>query len=242
MGRFRRVADRVRPHVQRRGWDVLRYPGINFDHARSRVLERLRVDLVVDVGANTGQYAKRLRAHGYRGKILSFEPMSREYSELVAATVSDRGWTAERLGLGAEAGELQINIAGNSISSSLLPMLARHEACAPDSRYVGTEMVPVARLDEVAREAVTEASAPHLKIDTQGYEASVLDGATALLDLIISVELEMSLVPLYDGQELLGEMLERLTRQGFSLRTLSPGLVDSETGETLQIDGIFVRP
>jgi len=62
------------------------------------------------------------------------------------------------------------------------------------------------------------------------------------LDLIISVELEMSLVPLYDGQELLGEMLERLTRQGFSLRTLSPGLVDSETGETLQIDGIFVRP
>jgi len=206
------------------------------------VLERLRVDLVVDVGANTGQYAKRLRGHGYQGKILSFEPMSREYSELVAATVSDRGWTAERLGLGAEAGELQINIAGNSISSSMLPMLPRHEAYSPRSQYVDSEMVPVARLDEVAREAVAGASAPHLKIDTQGYEASVLDGATALLDLIISVELEMSLVPLYDGQELLGEMLERLTRRGFSLRTLSPGLVDSETGETLQIDGIFVRP
>jgi FkbM family methyltransferase len=206
------------------------------------VLERLRVDLVVDVGANTGQYAKRLRAHGYQGKILSFEPMSREYSELVAATVSDRSWTAERLGLGAEAGELQIIIAGNSISSSMLPMLARHEVSAPDSQYVGSEMVPVARLDEVAREAVAEASAPHLKIDTQVYEASVLDGATALLDLIVSVELEMSLVPLYEGQELLGEMWERMIRQGFSLSTLSPGMMDSESGETLQIDGIFVRP
>lgn len=239
MNRFSQVLARVRPAVQRHGWDVVRYPGSDFAYMRSRFLERSGVDLVIDVGANTGQYGRLIRDHGYRASILSFEPMSHEFVELSMHAAKDDAWTAHRLALGSDNDELPINIAGNSISSSLLPMLPRHVDFASHSAYVDVESVAVRRLDEVARDRVASARAPYLKIDTQGFEIPVLEGASESLPRMAGVELEMSLVPLYEGQGLLEDVLERMRGAGFVLHALSPGLVDSDTGETLQVDGIF---
>lgn len=231
----------ARRRVRRAGWDVVRYPGSHPGHRRALLLHAQRTDLVVDVGANTGQYGRDLRWFGYTGQILSFEPMRDAYADLLVHARRDGRWDAVRSALGTESGEVTINVAGNSISSSLLPMLDKHADVAPHSRYVATECVPLARLDEVAREQVTAASRPFLKVDTQGYEAAVLDGAAGILDRFVAVELEMSLAPLYGGQMLMLETVDRMRESGFRLAGLSSGLWDDESGETLQADGIFLR-
>jgi FkbM family methyltransferase len=239
--RAKHVLQRARPFVRRRGWDVVRYPGRDFAHARSRMLRHLGIDLVLDVGANVGQYGRLLRSHGYGAQILSFEPMSREYAELARTAAADGNWRTVRSALGSESAELEIHIAGNSISSSLLPMLDRHTQVAPRSAYVGSEKVPCARLDSLVAQELQKAHAAYLKVDTQGFEAQVLEGAAGVIDELAGVELEMSLTPLYGGQELFPDMLARMAAHGFRLATVAPGLFDRENGETLQVDGIFIR-
>jgi FkbM family methyltransferase len=242
MTKLPRATSAVRTLLRGRGWDVVRYPGgRNPDHLRGVLLRRLGVDLVVDVGANVGQYGQSLRDWGYRGGILSFEPMRDEYTALQRLARADGRWDCVHSAVGAEAGEQTIHVAANSISSSLLPMLERHVTTAPGSAYVGDQRVPVVRLDEAAAQAVSAARHPFLKVDTQGYEEAVLEGAGELLGRFVGVELEMSLQPLYDGQQLMPQMMERMGDLGLRLARLSPGLTDAATGETLQVDGIFVR-
>lgn len=237
MGRLKNAMKQARPALRRMGYDVVRWHG----HMRSRILDGLSADLVLDVGANVGQYGQELRSSGYSGDILSYEPLTDAYRLLSEAAMRDDRWQVTQTAVGAQRGELEINISGNSFSSSLLPMLKRHADAAPESTYVGTETVRVERLDVlVDRNALAERR-PFLKIDTQGYEGFVLDGAEAVLDCIIGLELEMSLVPLYEGQMLMPETIARLADAGFRLAEIFPFFSDPNSGETLQVDGIFTR-
>lgn len=231
----------LRPFARRMGWDIIRYPAGLPPARRQRLLSGHGVDLVVDVGANVGQYGKELRAHGYAGRILSFEPMADAFTELAAVSQRDGSWEAVKSAVGTQSGEITINISGNSISSSALPMLERHARVAPASQYIGAEVAPIDRLDVLAGDVIRGSSHPFLKIDTQGYEGAVLDGAEMVLDELVGVEIEMSLTPLYEGQMLLVEAIQRMESHGFRLAGLSTGLTDMKSGETLQADGVFVR-
>ena len=96
-------------------------------------------------------------------------------------------------------------------------------------------------LDSVAFSYVRQASSVLLKIDAQGYEDRVLAGAHNVLDRIRSIQIELSLVPLYEGQVLFDEIRRRLGSLGYELSAMFPVYVDEMTGQTLQIDGLFVR-
>jgi len=199
------------------------------------------VDLVVDVGANAGQYASELREYGYTGKILSLEPTAGAFSTLAREAARDTDWTAVRAAAGVETGTIAMNVARNSVSSSIRPMLDRHVSAAPESETTSTESVPIDRLDSLAREQVDVAGAPFLKIDTQGYEREVLEGASALLPRFVGIEIELSLSELYEGQRLWMDQVRFLEGAGFRLAGVSSGFWDEATGETLQVDGLFVR-
>jgi FkbM family methyltransferase len=205
-------------------------------------LRKFKIDLVLDVGANTGQFGSEIRYYGYTGKIVSFEPLSHAYSNLVRTIAGDPQWEAHPpCALGNENGETMINIAGNSQSSSILPMLETHRNAAPESAYKGTERVAIKTLDFVVGEYVKDARAPFLKIDTQGYEWQVLDGARETLPHIKGLLVELSLVPLYEGQYSWRELIDRLKDEGFALWALRPGFIDQRQGRTLQVDGVFYR-
>lgn len=241
MGRLKQAAKHARPWVRDHGYDVVRFPAGQLGHRRSLLMRRLGTDLVVDVGANVGQYGRELRQFGYRGRILSFEPMSDAFASLAAVAAADGAWDVVRSAVGVESGEVTINVAGNSISSSILPMSERHQHAAAVSVYEGTETVPIDRLDRLAAAAVGSAASPLLKIDTQGYESIVLDSASGVLDSISALELELSLVELYAGQELMPAMLSRVEDLGFRLAVMESGFWDRATGETLQINAVFTR-
>lgn len=208
---------------------------------RKQLFEVHGVNLVLDVGANTGQYSHGLRSGGYRGKIVSFEPLQLAFANLQRRAQRDPLWDAMELALGEVDRIATMNIAGNSVSSSVLAMENRHVDAAPTSSYVGTCEVTMARLDSIAPSILADDARIHLKLDVQGYEFQVLQGAKSSLERITSVETEMSLVPLYQGQALMPAIIGHLQGEGFKLVWLERGFLDPRTGYMLQADGLFLR-
>jgi FkbM family methyltransferase len=205
-------------------------------------LRKFEIDLVLDVGANKGRFASEIRHCGYTGRIVSFEPLSKEHGELRQSSAEDHLWDVyPRCALGDHDGEVEINIAGNSESSSILPMLEAHLSAAPESAYEGKEIAPIKTLDAVAGQYLKDAQAPFLKIDTQGFDWLVLDGARDTLPQIKGILVELSLVPLYGGQHLWREVIDRLEAEGFTLWAFTPAFSDQASGRSLQVDGIFYR-
>ncbi len=204
------------------------------------LLRQEKINLVLDVGANLGQFVDELWAAGYTGQVVSFEPLASAHAQLVDKARRYPNWTiADRTAVGARTGAVDINISGNSVSSSVLPMLPSHSRAEPHSAYVGTETVPMHRLDDLYSLSATDRAV--LKIDVQGYEKEVLQGATEVLASCRAVITEMSLVPLYESQVLARELWDFLVEQGFEAWSVEPGFRDPITGRLLQLDGIFVR-
>jgi FkbM family methyltransferase len=225
------------------GVELRRHDVAYSEHARFfQLLRTKQIDLVLDVGANGGEYGEWLRAGGYRGAILSFEPLAAAYAQLERAAAAHPPWQlAPRAAVGAADGTIEINVAGNSVSSSILPMERKHLDAAPESRFVAVEKVPLMRLDGFSHPSLDAGRAILLKIDTQGYEMPVLEGAERLLERVTGVQIELSLTPLYAGQALYRTVLDWLAARGFGLWGVMPGFVDRESGRLLQLDGLLFR-
>lgn len=230
----------VKAAARRAGVELLRFnPTNSLDAARPLLLREQRVDLVVDVGANSGQWATELRAEGYAGPIVSFEPFADACEQLRAGAASDPAWTVHRVALSDYEGEAQLHVADNEgASSSLLAMAEAHRRAAPNAGYVAVETVTTTTLDAVD---LPPGERLMLKLDVQGAERAVLDGAERTLPRVRAVECELSLVELYEGQALMGELVDRLAAAGLVLWGLRPTFADPSSGRLLQVDGLFAR-
>jgi len=225
------------------GYDVVPFgPDRHYLARRRHLIRQAAIDVVLDVGANTGQFATELREDiGFRGDIVSFEPLTSAFRVLEQRSGSDPKWRAVQCALGDEDGTAEIQVAGNSYSSSLLKMLPAHIEAAPESAYQGREQIMTRRLDTILESCCDINSNIYLKIDVQGFERRVIKGAEASLPRIKAIQLEMSLTPLYEGESPFGEMHELLQSRGFNLYSLEPGFANRKTGQLLQVDGIYVR-
>lgn len=240
---LREIKKLVKNLLQACGWSLRRYnASADLDLQLLAAMNYVQTDIVFDIGANAGQFAQQLRSVGFSETIISFEPLSIAHAQLTARSARDAAWLAHpRSAVGDDDGEIDINIAGNSVSSSVLPMLDAHSSAAPGSAYVSSELTPLVRLDTVARQYLNASSRPFIKIDTQGFEWQVLDGAAHTLKQAHGVLLELSLMPLYDGQKLWLEMVQRMELEGFTLWAIQKGFTDPQTGRSLQADAIFLR-
>jgi FkbM family methyltransferase len=233
------IKHQIRRLLWKFGYDITR------SHPIARAQQLLRsyaIDTVLDIGANSGQFAEYLRKDlGYTKRILSFEPLSSAFSLLKAKTDNDPYWDAFNIALGDTEGPSEIYIARNSYSSSLLDMLPSHLRSAPNSGYTGKETVEVKKLDSIFENLCDVNSTVYMKIDTQGFESKVLKGAQNALQRIHTVQMEMSLVPLYKGEMLFDELYSLMNEYGYSLVAIMPGFADINSGQLLQVDGIFHR-
>jgi FkbM family methyltransferase len=228
----------VRRVLYRRHLDLVSDP---YPVRIATTLAHLGTTTVLDVGANIGQFATALRASGYRGAIVSCEPLSEAFGHLQRRAAHDATWAVRRTAVGSEVGTAQINISANSFSSSLLEMTDAHTTAAPGSETVAAESVPLTTVAELADELDVDPGRTLLKIDTQGYEAHVLDGAGPLVGKLAAIALELSFVGLYAGQPLFDDLLARLRGAGYVLYAIEGGFGDKRTGRMMQCDGLFVR-
>jgi FkbM family methyltransferase len=206
------------------------------------MLQRERIDLVIDVGANVGQYALALRASGYRGRIMSIEPVSAAYSELARATSEERDWIAlPRMAVGAHLGTLTINVSANSDMSSALPFTAEAQRAFASDHVIAQEVVDVSTIDRLMTQYVAADHRVFLKSDTQGYDLEVLRGATGSLKRIVGVQIETSLCPTYVGQVDWSSIVAFLAPYGFEIRLVIPGYFSRAYGRLMEMDLVFFR-
>lgn len=205
------------------------------------VLERNDVDLFLDVGANVGQTGTALRLWGYRGRILSFEPVSACHERLRAAAMGDSAWQVmDRMALGDRDGAADILISEADDLSSLAAPTAALKKALPRAMLAQRETVPLARLDTFFKDGLN-ARRPFLKIDAQGHDFAVLNGAEGIMPSLWGIQVEMSLLPLYEGETLYREILNFLHERGFRPHLITDRTFSRRLGRQLQIDGVFFR-
>lgn len=220
----------------RAGLSIARYTG-SFDERRLRLLKSAEVQLVVDVGANIGQYATHLRRTGYTGRILSVEPIPAAHAELRRAAARDGAWDTLQVAVGGTSGTAKLHLSENSVSSSLLPMTERHERAYPESRYRGSVTVRVTTLADIL--GCRPEGPCFLKLDVQGHEMHVLKDAGDVLSSVAAVEVELSLSTLYEGQAPAHAILGFLQESGLTLIDLEPVCWDKTSGDLLQVNALF---
>jgi len=228
----------IKKYIQKTGFTIARYPSPD-QKRRILAYHNFKVDTLLDIGANSGQYAGLMRESGYKGRIHSFEPTSKAFDLLRNKSKKDKDWHIHQLAIGATAGEIEINISENSFSSSILEIEKLHVKSAPQSRYISKETVPIETIDNLFSVIAKSAKSIYMKIDTQGYESEVLKGAENSLPKIQCIQLEMSLVKLYKNEWLFEETISYLKKKYFEIYTIEPEFYDTSTGQLLQIDAIF---
>jgi FkbM family methyltransferase len=221
---------------RRAGVEISRYRA--HDARRLARLREFGVRLVIDAGANRGQYARALRKGGYGGLIVSFEPLSDAFAELESSLSADPRWTGHRLALGEGESEQVIHVASSDASSSLLLMTDELAAAIPGIGYTRTERIIVRALDDVALPVERPAL---LKMDVQGYEDRVLRGAARTLQRVALIEAELSLANLYEEQPSFSAMIAFLHELGFEIVDLDPFFYARPDGRVLSVDATFAR-
>ena len=224
------------------GLNIERYFGS--DLALKQLLQCSRennIDLLLDIGANTGQFAQAMIRLGFNKPVLSFEPLSSAYVELKRNADKFSTWEVfERCAIGDFDGEIEINISKNSHSSSILPISKTHLDAAASAVFIDKEKVPVKKLDSIAEKLKGENIL--LKIDTQGYEDRVISGAMdTVLDKVKLIQLEMSLLPLYEGSMTFTALHQLMEKIGFKPLFYTPGYSDRTNENIQQIEGYFIK-
>ena len=235
----------ARPQGERPEW-ILEEQRV-FEYLQRRqlptLLDMYGVNCVIDVGAHAGQYGKRLRAGGYRGRIVSFEPTPAAFAELERAAAGDRRWRVHRLALGREDGTATMNAVPGTLSSILpptkfgagrYPKLQEPEEIEVELRRLGGMLDEL--LDGLKRPR------PFLKLDTQGFDLDVFAGAGDRIADFVGLQSEVALMEIYKGMPRMPEALAAYESAGFEIAALYPVSRQTRTARVLEYDCVMVRP
>lgn len=239
---IKRILSKTNYRISKFDKDYITYPFAQTNEGiLTNLLSENKISITFDVGANVGQWANDLRISGYKHRIISFEPLQKAFKILSSTCLLDDLWSSHNYGLGDTDGVSEINVSRNSVSSSLLPMSKTHLEAEPKSSFYSTEKIKVHKLDTIYAKFIKDSDNVFLKIDTQGFEKKVLDGANSLLKRTAILQLELSFQSLYDGENDFFHMKSILEKLGFLLYHIQDGFRHSQTKELLQVDAIFIN-
>ncbi len=210
----------------------------------SLLFKRLKIDVVLDIGANEGQFGSHLRRLNYTGEIHSFEPVTQTYQALINTAKNDQHWHTHHLALGDKAGIKNINVSQNSQYSSF------HSASAISQDYLGsaiqhknTESVSITTLDKFFREnsSLFKAKNIFLKMDTQGFDLAVITGAINSIQHITGILSEIAFSPLYNEAPDHIDAFKQYQALGFNVTGIYPTHQDKTTLNLLEVECYLVN-
>ncbi len=219
-------------------------PSASEEMRTAMLLQHMNVDFVIDIGANTGQFAESLYDFGYTGQVVSFEPVGAVHQHLQKRSESYPNWTvAERCAIGDQDGETEINVSNDTVFSSVLEIEDSYVSHNPKSKIVAKEKINLYKIDTILPKYLpAKNSGILLKIDTQGFEKEVLDGAPATLAKAKGLKIEIPLYPIYRNTHFeFYDIIDFVKKQGFQPYSFHVEGVDLTTGRVNTIDGLFFR-
>jgi FkbM family methyltransferase len=207
------------------------------------LINHYKIDLVLDIGANDGQFGKMLRNEGYKGVVHSFEPVNHSFANLQKTCLNDEKWFAHKLAMGAACGKDTINVTAASDMSSFLNPNAFGEGKFEKINVVHREMVEIETLDGFLSRKIKDFNKRRifLKLDTQGYDLKVLEGSLNVMDHITCLLTEISLIPIYSGMPHYLDALRKYEEYGFVVTGLYPVSRDKKTLSTIEMDCALIN-
>lgn len=198
-------------------------------------------DLVIDIGANVGQFAKKIRQAGYTGEIYSFEPSKQDFASLAKSAQNDLNWKVFNFGFGEKSEFMTLNVMNNSDFSSLLPpSLAGKNIFSSKIKVHHTEKVSIQTFDDFFQGNSLKSKKILFKVDTQGYDLKVISGATSSLKYIDFILNESSFIPIYDSMPDFCEIRDQMRRSGFEVSAILP-ITRNSIGQIIEADTLYTR-
>lgn len=228
----------------RLGFDIVKLSSSNADFSRHlmNVIDAYHIDCVIDVGANSGQYGAFLREIGYKGHIVSFEPVSAVFGLLKERCQNDAKWSCHKLALGDRNEEKIINVYKSTVFSSFLTANAYSKGIWQSLEDVTPEAVKVVRLEDVYEALIGSLGCKRcmLKLDTQGYDKLAFEGARGCLGHVHALQSELSLIPVYDGMTDVYDVLKEFHDANFYISGMYP-INRDESLAVIEYDCVLVR-
>ena len=238
--------DIARKMLHRWGFDIGRWPRACdqwvMDGSLAAVIRARNINCVIDVGANVGQFVELIRTLGYSGRIVSFEPSPVALATLTAFAARDAEWIVRPIGLAAKPGVGQLYLYPGSDFDSLHAALPEIAAQIPQLQATGRVEITISTLEKEYAEVIAGIDEPRilLKSDTQGHDLDVILGAPGLPG-VVAVMVELSVLPIYQNQPYMTEVMDRLHAEGFVPVAFQP--VSRTDGFLVtEFDGLFMRP
>lgn len=208
-----------------------------------KLINLYNIDLVLDVGANIGQFGSELREAGYKGKIISFEPTKECYEKLLERSSDDPLWECENIALSTESEIKKINTFRSTVFSSFLEV--SDYASSNFSEHLNEtkeEEVTSVRFESWLETQNIDFGSTFLKLDTQGFDLNVLEGAGVYKGDFRGISVELSFKSLYKAAPGYLEVLTHLDRMGYKVTGLYPITRDEESLELIEADCVAVNP
>jgi len=212
-------------------------------HLRT-LFDVLDIDVVIDVGANQGQYGSMLRRAGYQGYIVSFEPVSATFQQLCVRSEQDEKWRSYPYALGAKNESKLINVTRFSdLASFHKPNQFAEKIFSDHVEVSNTETVQIRTLDEVFDEVMKGIPDANifLKMDTQGHDLEVLAGAVKSVKRILGMQSEVAVIQTYEGIPDYIESLTEFRKQGFEVTGFYPVSRDGDSQVVIEFDCVMVK-
>lgn len=212
--------------------------GGEFEVARENIIRDSHCNVVVDGGANSGQWSLGLRKYFPDITIFSFEPLSKPFEQLLVNSKSDENWIVRNCGLGDTEDSVQMFIASNGGMSSSSKEPTQHLVEFETVSFDSSESTRVVRLDSIAD---LQGTLIYLKLDVQGCEWEAILGSTGLLETIVAIEVETSFTSMYKSDLTHYEIIPKIIELGYLPFSVSPPHRRSD-GRCTYMDVILVRP
>lgn len=231
----------LRSGVNRAGYDVV---GLHNSPKRTLLgLAGMDIGVVIDVGANQGQFARLISGFFPHAQLYCFEPLPDPFEQLSAWGRTQNGRVhCFQVALGDQEGQVEMHLhEQHSPSSSLLAATNTCHQLYPQTRAERLVSVRVSTLDQELGDVVERLSpGVLLKLDVQGFEDRVLRGAERVLGKCKAVMLEVCVDPLYEGQADFFSLADLLRKSGFRYAG-NLEQIYGEDGHVMYFDAVFVH-
>jgi FkbM family methyltransferase len=201
---------------------------------------KLKIDTVLDIGGNIGQFSKTMRFILPEAQIYAFEPLPSCYKLMTKLMQGDTKYLGYNCGLGEKSETLNITENSHAPSSSFLPLAEKHKEAFPYTAEQKQIQVPVRRLDELASE-LNLGKNILIKVDVQGFEDKVVDGGLDTFARAKILIMELSYQELYINQPLFNDIYQKLAKLGFEFYGTMAQMPDPNNNSYLDADCIFIK-